>query len=113
MELGSKQKGENTVLSPEQFANRGGDLITAWAQNMEALIVYASVYEARGGEAQFSNAKHVAGEGEQLTEQQEAENAELDRLWHLALEVVTHHNDLVEWYTEPRQVRVAQNRADY
>lgn len=101
------------MSTPAQFANLGGDLITQWAKNMEDLISFASVYEARGGANQFNDAKHVAAQGEELTPGQVAANAELDRLAALALDVVVHHNELVEWYTAPRRVRVAQRRADY
>lgn len=96
--------------TPAQFANIGLDLITKWQQTTEDMIAFASVYEARGGANQFINAKHA---GEALTPEQIAENAELDRLAAAALDVVMHHNELVEWLTAPRKVRIAIRRTDY
>lgn len=101
------------MSSPAQFANIGGDLLTAWAQNMERMVTYASVFAARGGLSQFEKAKHVAVAPGVLTPEQVAENAELDRLGNLALEVVTHINQLSERYDTEKKVRVAKNRSDY
>lgn len=99
--------------TPGQFANLGLDLLTGWQQNYERLVAYASVFEARGGMGQFTNAKAVAAPGEELTPQQVAGNAELDALGAAALDVVTHFNLLREWYDAGKQARVAIRRTDY
>lgn len=101
------------ATTPEQFASIGLDIITQWQQDTERLMQFASVYEARGGANQFNNAKRVAPEGGTLSEEDEAYNAELDRLASKALEVVTHHNELMSWLDAGRKVRIALLRTDY
>lgn len=91
----------------------GLDLITQWAQNYERLVAYASVFEARGGMNQFANAKAVAPQGGVLTPAQIAGNALLDEEGAAALDVITHFNQLRDWYDAGRQARVAIRRTDY
>ena len=102
------------MTTPGQFAGIGLDIITEWQQITERLMQFAAVYEARQGTIFFNNAKHaVIPPAIELTPQQVADNAELDRLAAQALEIVTHHNELITWYDAGRRVRVALLRSDY
>lgn len=101
------------MSTPEAFSNQGLQILTQWAQLTEQLATYAGVFEARGGANQFTNAKIVAGEGETLTARQVAANAELDEESAAALDVVTHFNQLRDWYDAGRQARVALRRTDF
>lgn len=101
------------MSTPESFSNRGVALLTQWAQITEQLIDYAAVFEARGGAGAFEAAKFVAPEGQELTPEQVAANAALDAQAAAALDVVTHHNELMQWYDAGRKVRVAIRRTDY
>lgn len=99
--------------TPEQFATMGLDILTEWAQVTERMVTFAAIFEARGGLHQFENAKFVAEGDAELTDEQVAYNARLDELGAAALDIVMHHNELLEWYTPTRRVRVAVRRTDY
>jgi hypothetical protein len=101
------------MSAPEAFADTGLALLTQWAQVTDQLITFAAAYEARGGANQFNNAKAVAAEGEELTPEQISSNVKLDESSAAALDVVTHHNELIAWYDAGRRVRVAIRRTDY
>lgn len=101
------------MSAPETFASEGLQILTLWAQLTDQLITYAAAFEARGGSNQFSNAKIVPPEGEELTADQVAANARLDQQAAAALDVVTHHNELMTWYDAGRRVRVSVRRTDY
>ena len=100
------------MTTPQQFANIGLDTFTQWVQDTERLITFAATYEARLGATQFENAKHQAPPGGELTAEQLAENAELDHLAAAALAVVTHHNELMQWYDAGKRQRAGIWRTD-
>lgn len=97
------------MSTPEAFSNQGLNLLTQWQQNYEQMVAFASVFEARGGMGQFNNAKVTPP----VTPEDEATNAALDAAAFAALDVVTHFNELKEWYNAGRQARVAIRRLDY
>lgn len=101
------------MSTPHEFATRGVTLLTQWAQITEQLMTYAPVYEARGGGNIFEDAKIEPEEGQQLTPEDVAYNESLDEAAAAALDVVVHHNELVEWYNATRRQRVNIRRVDY
>lgn len=101
---------QNNLQSSQQFVEAGRDLVTRYAQLWADHKQYAAIFEARSGATRFTDQKHV---GENLTEQQLADNAALDEMADIALKVVTLHNDLNAFWTAPRLAILDQLRTDY
>lgn len=97
------------MSTPEQFTQQGRNLITEWQQVTEKLIQFSAVFEARGGLTQFEAAKYPTPS----TPEEQAYNDALDAAGSDALNVVTHHNELIAWYDAARKVRVNLLRIDY
>lgn len=97
------------MSTPQQFAQQGLNIVTEWEQATERLIQFAAVFEARGGMNQFENAKIDPV----VTPEDQAYNDSLDELGQQALNIVTHHNELMQWYDAGRRVRVNILRIDY
>lgn len=98
------------MTTPEQFHYLGRDFITQFAQLVERINAYAATYESRGGAAIFTDAKHT---GEDLTEQQLAENAILDKLADDTLAIIYLRNDLDTFMDATKRATVARLRSDY
>lgn len=98
-----------TLGASESFVNRGRDLITALAQNLDQLNTYAAIFEERGGESRFDSQKIA---DPQTPEDLEL-NARLEELGTMALDVVVLRNDLATFFDAGKLAKLNRLRADY
>lgn len=98
-----------TLGSSEQFANRGRDEMTSFAQLVDRLNTYAAIFEERGGQSRFTSQKMA----DPQTPEQIAANDRLDELGSMVLDIVVLRNDLVAFLDAGKMAKLNRLRLDY